>query len=328
MNLFNVAPEELRELFVRNRFAEGQMYRNADIEKWLSEQTTAEKPDASPWLTNQRWLRFSGHNTIEVIRAGVETKEAKDLVFNPAVNFFDRPYFRWQDENKPFFLENIIQRLDPRSAEFYQGSRGPVVIYLPFQADQSALEYVFHTKHGTFPNEVMESLSLEHILKNDLIAMLLMTWRGSGPKKSVARKLLCDAMTECIKTDRLAVEKDFDRAVAATEDGTKIWPASKVVILGSKPEEDLVFSPEPFRKQKIILLPSTSPQNVGKNTANKITRTDQLLHASLGAYVDLTRSLRRFSNQSLVATEDGMIMFTTRDFCPQPLPEGGTLITP
>ena len=92
---------ELREAFVRARFAEPTHFGDANVEEWLQAQRTAEKPDNDEWMTciysHEAMLRGGIADRIGALRMYAEPFESDweiaiagtlNLKFLPFLNAF------------------------------------------------------------------------------------------------------------------------------------------------------------------------------------------------------------------------------------------------
>lgn len=300
MGLFAESMEELREKFVRNRFAESQHFENPDIEAWLKNQTVAEFPDLNRWsCMNAGYLGQTGNQNglVEALRDGVEQCEMISLVPS-STDQHDSIYTE--------LLKTLISSLSVET-ELYQGPNGPVMAHGKAGGPVRLFALVYSEGRG--------EVKLERVTWSVMKPMLLSSWQNSESKRAIARQLLCNKATAAVTRVRAEAEKDFGEAVAVNTDATKIWHADEVIVLGENTHADLSISPQRFKERKIFLdidcrFESSCYYNVVKH-AESVRKSNQ-------------QTLVRFSDDVSVIT----ILFTPRRYCPDPLPEGGALINP
>jgi|GEM_PF-3592263 len=343
--LFDKPMPELRETFIRSRFAQGDVFARPDIEKWLAQQRQARRPD------DQGWKRYCEDRFVLTDA----TNPQLETLHTYATRFAEGPPPEHQlDELFPGeirgFCDPFLRALHGTVSEFeaiYYGHRGGgIVVRVSGGNDWSRL-HGFHGRFGqfelTYPGpHVDQELRLNRVIVDVLYA----EWRYNRSKARHARARLCDALAEEIKQERAKAEADFDTAIAVSADGTKIVHADWVVVLDQARDgsQDLKFPATAFRGQKIL---RTGPCKGGCGFKQQVTRVtlDGSHSATVygffrtGAhhpgpceafqvgYRQITLHTRVTPpEQILIELSDGRVLLTHREQCPDPLPEGGVPI--
>jgi hypothetical protein len=136
--------------------------------------------------------------------------------------------------------------------------------------------------------------------------VLFEEWKRHAPRWKKARKFICDLVTEDLQIIRNEAEKEFDEAIAVSEDGKKIVHAEKVIVWNSSfiqagspgkiySEGDLEF----FRKNKVV---------------RSLAMVREMRLPSLFDFLPTTQVF-------VDSDREGTIFYTHRQFCPPDLPE-------
>jgi len=332
--LFDRSMDELREAFVRNRFAEDQIFGMPDIEGWLEEQK-------GPGILNlDAWHRFLVHlaarcaeNPLDILR-DCATK-ASEL----SRAHLSRTYI--QDEFGTFF--SLLNR------ELYLGGGGGSVSMCV--GDRNVLYVVLgttDTEDGLTIKRVDRASPL--VCGSAVASVLFAEWASARPKWKAASGFLCDNLEVCIAEERARAEEDFNRAVAVSADGTRIVHADWVVVFGGREHEavDFLFPAAAFAESKIkrdVRSPSSLPKElIGEVRKARRMSSYQVCrrkpkrsvygfksyghrrwdsHARPQWYRRQLFEARELGIQLLVKCEgDTSILFLHREHCPDPLSEG------
>ena len=314
--LFDKSMEELREAFVRARFAEKDVFGRADVVEWLMQQRQATTPEFSD--TSKAWNSYPYKHLADVATGREEEflrqfaspnhKVPADLggIGGP-IN--EEHIGRMRD-----MAEMFLRRDNGR--DFYWAlNHGPIVdLYFP-----GSPIYVFACE---LPNTILRPLT-----SRDVMEAILASWFRYGNLK--ARDFMCGAMMGKIAKAQLQAEADFDRAVAVSADGTKIVCADEVLVWVKNPDcpcnfgRFLSFSPTAFFGSNKILL--TTHATVYERAHERILVPAPLSVQNTFRCNNHTSSNRDPDRSQLVyKTQNDTRYFVTHErFCPSPLPEGG-----
>jgi hypothetical protein len=293
--LFEKSTDELREAFVKARFAQEDVFGRADIKEWLKGQRDAERPD------NVSWQRFLVNN---FIIEGI----------NP---FFLRDYATTVKERGE---ESIVTREEAPFARIYLGlvhglylGQDGVGIFI----EQHDIPLIITEKH--------DRLMVDRAFFNDpnmgcvVTKVIFAEWLCGYPKWPGAQRYLCDALAAAITAERAKAEADFNRAVAVSADGTKIVCADEVIILTCD-EKFFSYPPKAFVNNKIFRCEEIIK---GELLSLLWPLTRELLRCK-GDKQIYDHGYSTLLNGVLTGYGDEKKRFFTHaKFCPEPPPEGG-----
>lgn len=347
--LFDKPMAELREAFVRARFAQEDVFGKPNIEEWLA---------------NQRAYYGSPDHWVHLIER-LASKATFDLtrlhemaVRMPLKRLRNSGVHEWPDSVDACYTDacyTLISGLDERRADVYTTGLG------------SALHLVVYKRRGvpyraiaiTTSDDVALTPSPRYVLcpatNADFLRVVLdfglLPDHNPTRMRENARKFLCDTLEAHIGEERGKAEHDFDTAVAVSADGTKIVHADWVVVLGHIGDcshlHDLKFPAAAFMERKILRLRARRPcydysfkvggpriRLDGRDdpTVERFFSTDGRVHGQWEPqYADFRKIVdhARWAppEQKLLELSDGRIFLTHRDQCPSPLPDGGIKVT-
>lgn len=243
---------ELREMFVKNRFAEESYFANSEIESWLESQKESTTPEVdergkSPWSGYLHLLHKSGIKTRLCRRDGkdVTTRELlRSVGFRAEDVFADKTYspVGWLRKGRSDIHLLVAKSI---SDEVY--------------ITNSIL--ILYSRGGTPFNQVVLCPGLgcggtyqtEGALSVQIADSLLLSWLylpESDERKYRAREHLCETLSNIVTEVRAQTEEEFDGAVAVSEDGKKIITADTVIVWGGGRIK--IISASSFHDRKIM----------------------------------------------------------------------------
>lgn len=333
---FDKPMDELREAFVRARFAQEDVFGLPSIEAWLAKQREAERP------AELVWRRFID---AERVRRPFHIRELPDLAIP-------------QDLPRGFSIRQIADVGDPLVAMLCESVDRKRVDVLPaderltlflLKGEDGAPAHAFALTPQSKKRRSGDPLAYTLYVPSDkdLLQVVLSRGWSVGPKKVVtaARQLLCDTLAAEILLERAKAEADFDSAVAVSADGMKIMSAKIVVVIDDNRERVLgVYQAAAFRDRKILLAPEedrlrfSDRPDYGDNRSifdlvaqkNWSTLALWVLRNSYYRFFGDDRPRRDSRDplkQALIAPHAPLVFCTTQSFCPSPLPDGGVEVT-
>lgn len=308
--LFDKSMDELRESFVRARFAEEKVFGRADVEEWLAEQRQAITPEHSD--TKHAWNSYLYKHLYDVAN-GREEEFLRQYASPNRTVPNDLGQIGGPRCEKEFLLMRNMAELFLRQGDeldfYWAYNYGPIAVSSP----PGSPIYVFAVCH---PHTIVRSLN-----SGDTMEAIMASWYRYGNLK--ARKFICDAMATKIAAARIKAEADFNSAVAVSSDGTKIVCVHTVVVATTNPVD---------KSRKLLSFPAYA------FTSNKILRetkiqrdSDRFFNIS-SIYSKLIRNQAFFvGDVSQTLVDDGemtspRVFVTEEKFCPSPLPDGGVEI--
>ncbi|MFH1430573.1 MAG: hypothetical protein ABIG71_03575 [Candidatus Uhrbacteria bacterium] len=319
MALFEKTMDKLREAFVRKRFAEIWCFGTANAAR-LCEQGDGPL-DAE--LDEERFKAL--------ITWAVRQPKDPELLYTMATcikHLSPEEAIGKLHAPVPAPLKKLLRLLDPSWAHCYPFSNFGVIVF--DRGDNPVTEATlriecrtFDKVYGTAGVEVSTSVSRSDILR----AMRLAAIRGDSDECRRVRGVFCTALRDAVCMERTKAEADFNRAVAVSEDGTKIIHAGKVVVFGGSERNptDLLFDASVFIEQKCLRV-GNPPKHLN-NALGALpisTMIEALSGTSTQRYTEITAYTRaQPQRQFLLCCKDGRILFVHRDQAPDPLPEGG-----
>jgi len=308
MGLFQLSLDELRENFVRARFAEAPVFGQSNVEELFD---------------RVHRLRTATDN--EPLKKIIDFDAAKGReieILREYANPTEEPCF-----GDSALAKTMKKMMSARrgEVEFFQvGKHSVVVVYPDFGRSGDVAVYVSQVeKEQPGPKDPSRlqvyDVSSEYVME----AVWMALKNGYEP----ARNFILSSAEDKIRAERNKAEADFDSAVAVTADGKKICKAEAVVVFGDERSDDLIFDPACFTTQKILY--------------NKETREPPMHHMFSGHnfYKDVKDFLSRYEHdfgvrgvfysdrQILVnvysSGQRSFVLCVPRKDCPDPLPAGG-----
>lgn len=245
-----------KEAFISNRLAETPKFGQHDVEEWLAREREADRPHipeepAVPLVS--QWQRLPGSDLLGL----TDPQAAQAILRGFATRVGD------------FGIETVSPKLGDwrpfaqllgthvEGARIYVGYWAFVILMLGRQF------YILRVWHGIERGAEDEGLVAHPFSSNTdrmsraVADVLLGEWARGGRKAREARNVLCDAVERRVHEERVQAERDFDAAVAVSEDGTKIVHADDVVVVReSEQDGNTVYSfhtyfPRPFLQHKL-----------------------------------------------------------------------------
>lgn len=294
---------DLREAFVRHRFAEHQCFRRPGIASWVAEQRTSPQP-AKDWM---------GYTTFAEVGAAVGADIPTLIVQNADPLPLPAPGDKDAEDDPAFLL--LASLLDPAKVLRYSGACCEILARVGepptnlLLVDREASQF---------------STSVEPVY---VLRVLLETWERGGPHAAAARSFVCNCLEAACQTIRAAAEQDFAQAVAVSNDGERIVKADWVVVFPSEWSADIprVLPAASFRESKILL--STRHERIRSvlSLQELLPPQDATQSASAAAVAPshlavLHDFLRKFEQFFFETRDNATVFFTGRLYAPQPLP--------
>lgn len=253
--LFDKPMDELREAFVRTRFAQEDVFGKPDIEAWLTGQREAERPE------EKTWTRFLSRGTVQPWA----DRDFFDLRSHAtALGVLNEQFGSVGEANAygPIYdrLAFVPRGLDPKRG-LYSGDAGMLYVEDHIHGPMFVVRDEWDKSGGVTITRIRSRN--ENPGARTILGVVLAEWQCGRPKWREARASLCRAFEDEISRERAKAEADFDSAVAVSADGTKIVHADWVVVYdpSTRPPSSaydgwgsrrcLIFHGETFRERKI-----------------------------------------------------------------------------
>lgn len=309
--LFDKPMSELREAFVRARFAEPSVFGRADIEDWLIGQYSAVAPS---------------NTEINTWRLLLKRDELVDFVFG-AVALLLLRYATLRDLGRPRHEPAGYSPLLPLVGQgLYWGMDNRGIYLHPNPVNTQSVYLV----HGKAPEDHEHSLTFECAGRNNLrnihqtvLEIIFAEWQRGDPKRDAARQCLHDLAEATSHRERVKAEHDFDEAVAVSYDGTKIVKAKWVVVVSDSAAK--LYPGSAFHDRKAKLRHPAA----GRLRFPILDDDSKDICAFLSVEGKRTLDIFRRPKQDYQVFDCGMqdqgfkLLFVHDDLCPSPLPEGG-----
>jgi len=334
-SLFKKSMDELREAFVRARFAQEDVFGRADIEEWLKSQREAERPEYDHTADESYWnTLFSGDyimwaaqkNPLVVLQERATSYQTLDHLRNPQIpsNEFPLPF---EDDVLIQFIP-LFTKFMTETRVCYGHTHGAIIV---------APDMVSNPHPYTLRVEVRGRRQCELVIEpfnaNPLRAslyvmdVLFAEWLYGRPKRERAREYLCDALADEIAKERVKAENDFNRAVAVSDDGLKIVRADKVVVIDDENNRAIVFPSKAFAVNKILRSPRMrryTSSETAMRWSRKMPFAEWVRLVGKNNFTAICGDGQIFNNDDTRQRWDGKTrLMTAKRFCPDPLPEGG-----
>lgn len=334
---FDKPMAELREAFVRTRFAQEDVFGKPDIEAWLAGQREAERPE------EKTWAHFLGRRTVQ----SWADRDFFDLRSHAtALGVLNEQFGSVGEANAygPIYdrLAFVPRGLDPKRG-LYSGDVGMLYVEDHIHGPMFVVRDECGKSGGVTITRVRGRS--ENPGARVILGVVFAEWQRGCPKWREARASLCRAFDDEITNERAKAEHDFDTAVAVSADGTKIVHADWVVVVPVRlphPRSEpwvprnrmTVFPGAAFRALKILksnermrLEPHYDP------FSRRITHAEDAGRAAAEQFAIVMRSPE--PSQAFGYLDKGVgakgcqdsCLITTADFCPSPLPDGGVEVT-
>ena len=213
--LFDKPMDELREAFVLARFAERAMFGRADIETWLDEPADR---SSKPWEAHG-FLDFLDRAWKKRMIGGGGFQTAASVLVESATTQFSPPDWLL-DEG----MEDIRQDyFDPLMAIGRDGNQSR--LYFPFPdptRDSWPIVCLWPKLYVAEYKCKNEIFCMRPAKMRDVCAVLYGEMAARRPKADQAQRFLNDQYRKAIAGVRKSAERNFDKAVAVSADGTKI----------------------------------------------------------------------------------------------------------
>ena len=305
---------ELKEAFVRNRFAEETHFGNPNIDRWLEDERTAEKPDEAGWnrcIQSSDQLFTFAADPLALLRRYAHSSRLA-------------PTGKGEDPETVAHcnhLTPLLSGLDETRLEvYYPDAFGPIIV----SKDPLQTFWFDRDPEKTTVTVVGELPSL--VVMNTIFA----TWRRWTPKAIVARTFLCEHLAQTIRRVRDKAEFDFDGAVAVSSNGAKIVIADWVSILDG--EREVVYRADVFAKRKIERDSEMKRDVFPYYQPYRNAMWDCLMEGFSEKYPvypqNFYKTVAKNSFLHLggrMCTLVGRFFFTHRQFCQEPLPSEGIM---
>lgn len=275
MALFTKPLSEIRKDFVLNRFAEDNLFRRRDIADWLKQERQSPHPD------HEMWSKYLGSTLLcDVVEEHDMRKLLLDCAdpmwfpFDPKVE--SNSMMEWLEKLEPLLA--IMHRL--RDVKLYVGTACCLIIVSGKEDDRMFLTF----------NQRNDGIS-EGFWPHGLLYCLYGSWYRSGNKWQQSRDIMCQLMDQKIAATRSKAEKDFNQAVAVSDDGTKILSTNWVIVFHPDNGYAKVYPARAFRGQPCWR----------EGTSSDKFRPNHMRHISLhiqdpALYFDETSIAEHFAN--------------------------------
>lgn len=318
--LFEKSVSELREGFVRGRFAEDNYFGKANIDKWLEKQRKARHPDVEQWnhccSFGDRLMLFAHSRPIELLQEYAEPSAKVPQMMRDGE--LDE-----QVEHRAK-LRPLLEGLDQASFEvYYPHVHSPIIVWKgECEAGQEAFYWNLSADANSRPITVVKYEVPSPMVMDAIFA----AWWRNTQKAAKARELLCNLLAQDIAEVRREAEADFAEAIAVTADGEKITRANMVMVVASAGDRSpirLYRDTRVFQDNKILqrnkggsthLLEARTAQEFETKALAEVKAEEMKFHLSLWSQVNLKSNLARGRKQK--------VFVTPIEFCPQPLPSG------
>jgi hypothetical protein len=305
--------DTLKGAFVRQRYAESNVFGRADIEAWLDQQVVSGPATDEDWLY---WRDTIVPHCTEFFT--VPPSEYSGFLATHATSFRSIPSVNTFGFDYPLVLRNHVTFLR-LGIRVYPMCRTSALIIVLSNPPSSKIVSC------TGPDQLKYS---DTVTAQDVLDAVLKSWRATNGNP-LSKQILCELANQAVAQARSAAEADFDSAVAVSADGTEIICADLVMVWTGNGW--VRYKPEAFRESKIVLdacLREATTLDCGQfrtqlphftaPNGNGFVFTRDVLHLRIN----------RIVWQILIKTTDGKkVLLTTSEFCPDPLPEGGIPIT-
>lgn len=349
--LFDKPMDELREVFVRARFAEQAVFGRADAETWFAKQRYAERPQ------EKTWVRFLGRGSVQPwadrdffdLRTHATSLGVLNARFGSVgdADAYGPIYDRLAFASSGRDLNRVL----------YSGNAGLLYVENHIHGPMFVIREEWGKGGGVTISRVRSRS--ENPGARTILGVVFSEWQHGRPMWRSARASLCRAFEGEIVDERERAEHDFDTAVAVSADGTQIVHADYVVVVESTGayEAKAVAYPASAFQEKLLRSPKMERESCrfdlsDERATDDIARiTYALSHPGdpLSTRGSLGHELSPYNHngwrlasghhllQRLVDYQlrDGSkkelrerkFLLTTRDFCPDPLPDGGVEVT-
>lgn len=304
--LFDKPLYELRETFVRARFAEPSVFGRPDIEQWLHKST---HHIDDPVNSTSEWsaIGFLDHLESELSNAGARVFAA--WIRDNATELQNPPEAFHTSRSYAETFSTILDVLRVGGAVIYQGWSRKHDAWLVLIIDNNAFVAEFKGADHILTLRPATIMDVERVLGAEVMA--------NRPKRDQALEWLTTEYTHAIAMVRALARRDFNEAVAVSTDGTKIVKAEEVAVILNE-DRLMIFPASAFKPCKILRAPGQQRLDVpqaprGCTYAEWILRYDlpKSLWTTRGQFLDTSPYLNK------------RIFVTERRFCPSPLPDGG-----
>ncbi|MEK7619997.1 MAG: hypothetical protein AAB413_02030 [Patescibacteria group bacterium] len=320
--LFDKTYDELREAFVRARFAEPAVFGRPDIEEWLRDST---RHVVDPLNPTSEWGAGAFHWHLKEILGGRGDREIVDLLLLHTTPQIDPP-------------ETLLVGI-PHAGEFYTLLRtlqlGHAMLFCgrSLHTDSWPILVINNKAYVAEFKEPNHILALRPAISTDVKRIFFAEVMYNRPKRERALDWLTTEYQHVIANTRYAAQRDFDEAVAVSADGTKIVKAKWVMVYGRTPEwgQRVYLLPgEAFRVTKCLITSifreRIDDRFLAQWLAPRIdTLDDFFAWEAMMTPVHMNRKLRLTTMTAKRTYKEDLGSLLTIDevCCPSPLPDGG-----
>lgn len=301
---------ELREVFVRARFAEEKVFERADIEEWLEQQRSAERPlDSTGNEIHPAWEHFPprerhksrGYGLTDFATPTIPQGQLDNDPFYD-IEKYGKASLALRKFNMPLFLGRsmAILQTDPTWQDLWATA---------FAIDWNG-KSICLTEADADPDKF--TLAVREVLFAE--------WTYHRPRWEKAREIICASAEARLLEQRVKAEADFNSAVAVSVDGTQIVCADRVIVVVRNPNNKsrrlLSFSAVAFNRNKILRVAEIQHDNVLFRNISRLY--SNIINVPAFFMSDVPQTLFSTNHES-----KPRFFVTEEKFCPSPLPEGG-----
>jgi len=204
--------EEKRTKFLQARCAEKQYFGMSNVVGWLLKQRHLERP-----TDIEAWTRIILQNA-NVVGSDVDNKSLPELLCNHGLRLDEVNLSK--EEHPSIGIHTLVDNVFGDLTEAYVTDSG--LLYLSLDGTE-VIRFEGNERGGTFDT---------HILISDVLESALKSWRSSNQhhRPMTDRNFICSWLGRRVQYVLDEAGKEFDAAVAVTEDGTKIVSADWVIL--------------------------------------------------------------------------------------------------
>lgn len=303
--LFDKPMDELREAFVRARFAEAQVFDRPDIEEWLErlrgpQDVTRVAAWDAPFWNQFMALRWNGPDN----RADRQASSLARILRDYATPTSEVPIQIFGDQRDETI--RVLRGMLDSTTTIHHLVGPRRLILVNSESGRTLLEGL-----------KKDTVVISPTTADDVVWALFQECFEGQTKAEDAFRWLKGQYSHAIGRARSLAETDFDEAVAVSADGKKIVKADEVCVVLGK-DRVVIYPASAFSRNKILRSTymarlQTSLNKVVDNYARWIllSETMRLARAS-GQFLDCSFHLKGKTR-----------LVTELRFCPSPLPEGG-----
>lgn len=303
--------DQLEKAFIRNRFAQKDVFSDGDIEQKLITARKSETPDLQKWRTfwcdpTQTWCLDLGSNKDQHLKITNLLRKT----CTPATGKHHEAILSLNDSYIPLpeDVQDFLKTLIDGGANVYATTTSTnldeITVHYVIVIRSCVYELqlkVFHKEKvlfNTWPSP--QEIRLSNCVSSDsIISVLLSEWQTHSPNWQLARTHLCGQLEERIICEGKKAKEEFDKAVAVSEDGSKIVHADWVIVVPDEltlgnASHVRIYENTRFTHNKILREPNI--QRVDRS--DLLTNTDQWKDSAL--IREVAKCLPMFDKQTFV----------------------------